>query len=434
MTLFRPPRGTRDYLPEDMNIRKQVISTFARVFELYGYGEVLTPAFEHLELLEAKAGPEVKEQIYWFKDKAGRRLGLRFELTTPIARIVASHPEFPKPIRFYYIAPVWRYEEPQKGRLREFWHAGIELIGSSKIYADAEVIAVAYRAVTKVGLRDIIVKINDRAIIEALAEKIGVKQPYDEYFRILDKLDKQGVEGVSKLLREYGLNEKAIKQTLDLITLTGENEEKIKVCREILGSKVEKSLNKLKELLDLLTNSYSIPEKAIEINFSIVRGLAYYTSLVFEVIVPGLDLGSLAGGGRYDDLIKLVGGPPLPATGMAIGVERVIEALKLKNLIDKPEYINKVIVIPVSSDTYRESVRIAEMLRDNGISTEIDVMGRKMVALLEYADKMKLKYAVIVGRKELENGEVVVKDLRKREQVNVKIEKLVDYLKSTLYE
>ena len=169
---LRTPRGTRDYLPEEMFFRRYIFRKIREIFERYGYGEVQTPAFEHLELLEAKAGEEVKDQIYWFKDKAGRRLGLRFEMTTPIARIVASNPMMPKPLRFYYIQPVWRYEEPQKGRLREFYHAGVEFIGVSSPSADAEVIMVAYQALKNCGLKNIKIKINDRRIIEYLLKRV----------------------------------------------------------------------------------------------------------------------------------------------------------------------------------------------------------------------------------------------------------------------
>ncbi len=432
--MFRPPRGTRDYLPEDMAIRREVIEKFRRVFELYGYGEVLTPAFEYLELLEAKAGPEVKEQIYWFKDKAGRKLGLRFELTTPIARIIASRPDLPKPIRFYYIAPVWRYEEPQKGRLREFWHAGIELIGSSKVYADAEVIAVMYRALREVGLQNVIIRINDRLLAEALARKVGLKPPFDDYFRILDKLDKQGIDGVKQLLKDFGLDSEKIELTIDFITLSGTNEEKLENAMKLLGDEIKSSIDRLNKLLDLLRGSYNIPENALVIDFSIVRGLAYYTSLVFEATVPDVkEIGSVAGGGRYDNLIELVGGPKLPATGMAIGVERVIEALMIKGIVKKKNVnSDKVLVVPVNQEVYNQSVSIAELLRSHGISCEIDVLGRKLGTLLEYADKLGMRFAVIVGKRELAEKKVVVRNLVERRQEVVKIDELASYLKKLL--
>ena len=198
--MYQRPRGTRDYLPQDSAKRRKVTEIFRRVFELYGYGEVITPALEYLELLEAKAGPEVREQIYWFEDKAGRRLGLRFELTTSVARVVAERRDLPKPIKFYYIQPVWRYEEPQRGRLREFWHAGIEFMGTKSSAADAEVVAVAARALESAGVDDVVVRVNSRKIAEGLADKYRVEQcRREDFFRILDKLEKTEIASVERV-------------------------------------------------------------------------------------------------------------------------------------------------------------------------------------------------------------------------------------------
>jgi len=429
--ILQRPRGTRDYLPDEMRIRRQVIEKLREAFELYGYGEVLTPAFEHLELLEAKAGPEVKEQIYWFTDKAGRRLGLRFELTTPIARIVATKPEIPKPIRFYYIAPVWRYEEPQRGRLREFWHAGVELIGSKYIEADAEVIAVMYRALENTGLDDVVVKLGDRRVAEALSDKIGIEpQRRDDFFRAIDKLDKLGVEGVVEWLAKLGLTDSQIELVIDFIMIKGDNEVILNKAKEILSSKsASNAIEELRELISTLTDGYGLPESSLVVDFGIVRGLAYYTSLVYEAVVPSAtEVGSVAGGGRYDDLIRLVGGPNLPATGMAIGVERVIEALLIKGKVKREVTNNLVLVVSTSLELYREALRIAEKLRSNGISVQCDVMRRKLSSMLEYANKNNIPYVVIIGPRELKEGKAVLRDMMKREQKVLEISELVNYL------
>jgi len=433
--VLRRPRGTRDYLPEEMKVREQVIEKFKKTFELYGYGEVLTPAFEHLELLEAKAGPEVKEQIYWFTDKAGRKLGLRFELTTPIARIVATKPEIPKPIRFYYVAPVWRYEEPQRGRLREFWHAGVELIGSKYVEGDAEVIALMYRALKNVGLDNVIVKLGERRIAEALADKVGVKSyKKDDFFRAIDKLDKLGIEGVIQWLTKIGLSKSQIELVIDFITIKGSNEDKLSKAQEILDSeKASEAIKGLEELITLLIEGYCLPKDSLIVDFGIVRGLAYYTSLVYEAIVPDVtEVGSVAGGGRYDDLIKLVGGPNLPATGMAIGVERVIEALLIKEKVKIETTNDIVLVAPTSLDIYKEALKIAEKLRNNNIPVQCNVMRRKLASLLEHADKVGVPYTIIVGPRELKEGKVVLRDMIKREQKVMKIDELINYLKTKL--
>ena len=433
-TSFQRPRGTRDYLPEDMRIRRRVTEAFRRVFELYGYGEVLTPAFEHLELLEAKAGPEVREQIYWFVDKGGRKLGLRFELTTPIARVVASRPELPKPVRLYYIAPVWRYEEPQRGRLREFWHAGVELIGSRYVDADAEVVAVMYRALREAGLRSVVIRLSDRGIAEGLADRVGVEPSRrDDFFRAIDKLSKVGEEGVLELLARLGLTREQSELVLTFVTMGGSNEERLdEASRELRSEAALAAVERVRELIELLVDGYGVPEESLEVDFSIVRGLAYYTSLVYEAVVPErADVGSVAGGGRYDNLVRLVGGPELPATGMAIGVERVVETLSEPGEA-RGDWRRVVIVAPASRELYRDAVRVAELLRSSGVSAQCDVMHRRLRAIMEHADRLRATYVVIVGARELSAGAVTVKDMRSGEQRVVKISELASHLKRAL--
>ena len=423
------PRGTKDYLPPESYERRLVLEKAREIFELYGYGEIVTPAFERLELLEAKAGPEIKEQIYWFKDKGGRLLGLRFDVTTSVARVVASNPTLPKPIRFYYIAPVWRYEEPQRGRLREFWQAGVELIGSPEVDADAEVIALTRRFFKELRLRKVTVRLNDRRVAEALALKYGATSKKEEFFRALDKLYKQGEEGVTSELIRLGFSRESIDGILNFITLSGpplsvlrEGMEELKEFKEGV-----EGLKSMEELILTLVDHYGLTEEILKVDFSIVRGIGYYTGLVFEFLYEGegeMRNLALAGGGRYDNLIELCGGPELPATGMSIGVERVMKALKDAGLLNAPPPQADVIVIPVNEGLRRASVRIAETLRDEGIGAIVDVNRRSLRKLLEYADKNEIRYAIIVGPKEYKEGMVVLKDLKSRSQKEVKLRDL----------
>ncbi|MCD6369368.1 MAG: histidine--tRNA ligase [Thermoproteales archaeon] len=435
---FSRPRGTRDYIPPETFVRKTVIEKARQVFERYGYSEIVTPAFEYLELLEAKAGPEIKEQIYWFKDKGGRLLGLRFDLTTSIARVIANNPGIPKPIRFYYIAPVWRYEEPQKGRLREFWQAGVELIGSPKSEADAEVIALTYRFFEDLGLENgLIIKINSRKIADIIARKAGIDEnEKDTFFRAIDKLYKQGVDKVREELGKIGLSEKTINYVIENITIKGDLEEKINKASKILGE--TGPLMEVNELVYSLIEVYDIPEKCIDLDFSIVRGIGYYTGTVFEFMhEKALDLGALAAGGRYDKLIEILGGVPTPATGMSIGIERVCELYKRlnKKVIENiPPTTAQVIVIPVKNEEHlvKTCTKIAERLRKEGFSTIIDVQGRKIRGNLEYASKLNIPIAIIVGERELTEKRVTVKDLRKYSQESIEMEVLVSKLKEKL--
>ncbi|RLE58773.1 MAG: histidine--tRNA ligase [Thermoprotei archaeon] len=428
---LRRPRGTRDYLPAEMCVRRRIFERIREVFESYGYGEVQTPAFEHLELLEAKAGEEVKEQIYWFKDKAGRKLGLRFELTTSIARVVASNPVMPKPIRFYYIQPVWRYEEPQRGRLREFYHAGIELIGVKSPSADAEVIAVTCRSLKNCGLEDIKVKVNDRRIVETLLREFGISEANIETgLRILDKLEKRGRDFVIKELSKVGVSSEHGSKLIEILGSKGSNEEKlekIEKCVKDWPEGVSGSRN-LRMIIEELYDGYGFSEDTIDIDFSIVRGLAYYTGFVFEVKAErSLDIGSVAGGGRYDNLIGLIGGRDMPATGMAIGVERLIEALRNTGNTDLNEYrISEVIVIPLGDKCKVEAIKVAETLRDEGIPTVLDVTGRRISSALEYADKMKIRYAIIVGEREIREGKYTLKNLEKWEERKLSLKEILE--------
>lgn len=409
--VLKPPRGTRDWLPGEVEVKRRVEEQIREVFELYGYGEVLTPAFEHLDLLMAKAGEEVVKQIYSFKDKAGRDLGLRFELTTPIARIVASKLDLPKPIRFYYILPVWRYEEPQRGRLREFWQAGIELIGVEGAEGDAEVIAVTYHALRRVGLTDFDIRVNDRRIVEDLVSSMGISEDrIQDALRVLDKLERFGEQFVEEELVKLGAKPETVKETLRRLRNGIESFDPI-------SEKGRRGLDRLESISDLLKSAYNID---VKIDFTIVRGLGYYTSTVFEVKTSAVDVGSIAGGGRYDDLISSLGGPRLPATGMAIGVDRVIEVLSARGQASTERSIT-VHVIPVTGerDVLVYAIRIAGKLRESGIRTVVEYSQRSLSKALERAYRAGARFAVIVGPAEVSSGIVTIHDLETREEARL---------------
>lgn len=424
--VFQRPRGTRDYMPEDMVVRRWVEDRLRKIFELYGYGEIATPAFELLELLEAKAGEEIKEQIYWFKDKSGRNLGLRFELTTSIARVVSLNPSMPKPIRFYYIQPVWRYEEPQRGRLREFYHAGVELIGVGDVSADAEIVAVAARAVREAGIDRFEIRVNDRRVVEALLRKHGIRD-IEGGLRILDKLERRGRGFVVGGLVELGVDRGEAERLVDLLLAEGSNEEKLAEVGKNIGGLEEglRGLEDLGNLLVQLEEGYGMSN--VIVDFSIVRGLAYYTGFVFEIkSLRAKDVGSLAGGGRYDDLVRVVGGPDLPATGMAIGLERLIYALEAEGKLEGLRTdLAEVVVIPVGDVPIVEVLKIAETLRDAGIRAIMDITGRKISSALEHADRIGIPYALIVGRKELSTGELTLRNLATWTEKKLRVEDVI---------
>lgn len=419
---YERPRGTKDYLPRECEERRAVLEKIRCVFESYGYGEVITPAFEHLELLVAKAGEEVVDQIYAFTDKAGRKLGLRFELTTPIARIVAENLSLPKPIRFYYIQPVWRYEEPQRGRLREFWQAGVELIGVPGAQGDAEVLAVLINSLRKAGLSSFRVHVNDRRLVEAILHWLGVSPEFvPNALRVIDKLERKGVDYVESELAPMVSDKSRLRKFVELL---GSDPLQVQLPSE-LPATAREAASALEELLRELEDGYGLAG-FVKPDLSVVRGLDYYTSLVYEAKTPlGGELGSVAGGGRYDDLIRLAGGPQMPATGMAIGVERLMEALKAEGALAQRSGRSGYYVIPVSPQFRRYAIQVAERLRAKGERAVVELTGRKLASALEAADKLGYKYAIVIGQREMESGVLTVRDLEAWREERLPLELLV---------
>ncbi|RZN56188.1 MAG: histidine--tRNA ligase [Candidatus Methanomethylicota archaeon] len=427
MKLSRP-RGTRDFLPEEMRIRRYIIDRIRRVFELHGFEEMDTPAIELWEVLSLKSGEEVEHQIYKFQDKAGRWLGLRFDLTVPLARVIASNPNLVKPFKRYCIAKVWRYEEPQSGRYREFLQADIDIIGSQNMIADVECIVTAIDAIKAIGINDIKVKINNRKILEGIFSSMGInKEDLFKVFRIIDKIEKIGEENVIKELSNLNLSNEIIKNIMDIIHKKGEealdyiekNFENIKLVKE--------GLSELREIISL-SQSFEI-NNLIEVDFSLVRGLDYYTGPVFE-IKSKEHIVSIAGGGRYDDLIEKFGGISIPATGISLGIERLYEILSKKMISNEP--ITKIFIANVNEEVFSEVIKIYKKLISYGISTEIDLMKRKLTRQLEYSNSKNIPYVLIVGPKEIKEGIFKLRDMKNKKEYNVKIEEIPKIIKDQI--
>ena len=430
---LRRPRGTRDFLPWDMIKRRYVIETIRSVFELYGFDEIETPAFEFLEVLTAKCGPDVKEQIYAFKDKAGRDLGLRFDLTVPLARIVASNPNLPKPFKRYCISRVWRYEEPQSGRFREFWQADADIVGSSKMDSDAEVIAVAISCLKKLGMKNFKVRLNNRKILESIASSADVDKELSlSVFRAIDKLDKIGHEGVKHELKKLGLTDLQILTIMDQISKSGNIDVIEKEISNMLTAEGREGINELAEIIsNLELYGYS---SYVVVDLSLARGLDYYTGPIFEVSAETtINVGSVAGGGRYDNLIELLGGPPTPATGISLGVDRIVEVLDEACMLPSIKTLTQVFVAYVNQSVKSEALRTAERLRAEGLKVEVDLMGRKLDRQLKYADAKGIPYAVIVGPEELKLGVYKLRDMRNRKEQTLNLQELIRTLKLSAY-
>ena len=403
---FQSSKGTRDFLPREMAKRRDIFEKVRKIFESYGYGEVCTPAFEDFELLSKKSGKDIEKEIYVFEDKGGRKVGLRFDLTVPICRIVASDSSLSKPIKFYYITNTWRYDQPGKGRWREFWQAGIELIGSNKSEADAEILAIVSDSFKATGIKNFYFRINSRKIVEKMIKEAGIPEnKKSDVFRAIDKLEKIGEAGVRKELETYKIQKKSVDKLLELVK----------------SGKAE--VGELKEIKSL---AEKMGVENIKIDFSIVRGIDYYTGFVFETFIKGReDLGSIAAGGRYDTLVGLYGGQNLPATGFGIGLDRLVESVEGK----RDYYPIDVYVAIVSEDVKNKAIEIVQKLRKNSIRTDMDIMGKNLTKQLEYANSLSIPYVVIVGKKEVESKLFKLKDMKNKTEKELRLEEIIKELK-----
>ncbi len=404
---FQPPRGTQDFLPEDMIIRNRIFDTVRSVYEKWGYDPLETPALEEWKLLAAKlgGGEEIKKEIYYFKDKSKRELGLRFDLTVPLARVVATNPQLPKPFKRYQIGRVWRYDKPGSGRRREFWQSDIDVIGSSSPEADAEVIAVACECLEKLGFKDFTVRLNNRKILESFVKSLKIKD-YVQVFRSVDKLEKIGEKGVEKELKQKGVEKGKIRNILDFVK--GDTAK----ARALAEGFAE--LDKIIESVSLL--GYG---KKVKIDTSLVRGLEYYTSAVFEISLEGAKW-SVAGGGRYDNLIETFGGNPAPATGISLGVERLFELLKAER---SQKTLSRVYVANVNGEVKKDAIQLSKSLRDSGIPNEYDLMGRDLRKQLDYANSKGIPYLIVLGPREVKERKARLRDMKSGEEREVSLDR-----------
>jgi len=429
MSEFKTVRGMRDFLPKEAQALRYVESKARKVAELYGFGEIVTPIVESYDLLSAKSGDEVRSRMFAFKDLGDRDIALRPEFTASVARLVATTlRNEPRPLRLFSVGSVYRYDEPQKGRYREFWQSNFELMGSSRPEADAEIILLTDSLMKTVGLKSYVFKIGHVGVIRGILskEKLDEKKQ-NEIMQLMDHLQ---YDDALKVVQDAEASETCVKVLRELVNLKGDRifevMNKIKECVKDYESATTAAEN-LQEILKLVTESGCRTHVTVDAGFA--RGLEYYTGIIFEVTVPELDI-ALGGGGRYDRLIELFGGNPTSAVGVAHGIDRIMLAMQEQKVTWKTNGTRKVVVVPVRETLKIDALKIAQVLRDAGIVVEVDVMGRKMAKALEDADRRGMDYAIIIGEKELKEDAVVVRNLKKREQSTVKIEKVIENLQA----
>jgi histidyl-tRNA synthetase len=424
-------KGFRDYLPEQMILRQRIIGIFRDIFERHGFEPLDTPALEYLDVLTGKAG-ENEKLMYRFEDAGGRQVGLRYDLTVPLARVVAMHQnDLVLPFKRYHIAPVWRAENPQRGRFREFWQCDADIAGSASPLADAEVIAIMAEALEAIGIPAFTIRINHRRLLESLGRAAGV-QPEQAagLYRAIDKLDKIGPEAVARELTEAGLQEAHARRLLDLVTRQGEPLILLESLRGELGQ-VEgatQAIDELEQLFRALPD-FGVAPHRYTLDLALARGLDYYTGPVFEAAVTEPKVGSVGGAGRYDGLVGTFLGRPIPATGMSLGLERIIEVVREHGLMPVPASVAEVAIV-VFPDTVGRGARLATSLRESGLRVDLSLQPRRSVGdQLKLADRKGVPFAVILGANELERGAATLKDLRSGEQTVVALEELAETLK-----
>jgi histidyl-tRNA synthetase len=416
--VYQIPRGTRDFTPEEMQKRRYVENSIKSTFQKFGYKEIQTPMFENLELFTAKSGDTIIDELYSFKDKAGREIALRPELTAPVIRFYVDKLQMePKPIKLFYFGNCFRYDRPQKGRYREFRQAGCEIIGTSNPEAYAELIALAYTILKNVGLKDIKLYIGNLNILSSIFKTLNLSK--DKQKQLIPLIDKSQFDEISSLMRDFDISQDKIENFLEILQTS--NIEKI--SKYISNDETASNkLSYLEELLNLLEKSFNI--KDYQIKIGIVRGLDYYKGVVFEIDAPVLGAEKqLCGGGAYE-LISLFGGRETPTAGFAIGFDRTILALETENYKFPSENIH-VFIIPVTSETIEKSIEIAQILRHDGKTTDIDLSRRGMSKALKYASSINAEKIVIIGPDELAQDSVSIRDMNSGEQKLVKINEIL---------
>lgn len=426
----RTLKGFRDFLPGPAQVRLRAIETIRSVFQQFGFLPLETPTLEYADVLTGKYGDEGDKLMYRFKDQGGRDVAMRYDLTVPLARVVAQYADLPKPFRRYQIAPVWRADNTQKGRYREFWQCDADVVGSSSMLADAEMVLLYEKILTALGIKNFQIKVNNRKVLEGIIESVGIpEEERQNALRWIDKWEKVGEKGVQAEFSRV----KYIFQKDKLFSLLGsvaswESQKQLlrsELRESLVGMEGLQELDELNAILDASSLKTGI------IDLTLARGLDYYTGTIFEVVLPDKpEFGSVGGGGRYDGLIGRFTGKDMPAVGMSVGLDRLLAAMSELGLEQGSRASAKVFVALLDEDLRTETFQLVNELRSAGIPSEMSYEATKLDKQLKYADKLGIQFAVLYGKKEQEAGTMVLKDLEKREQKEVARSALLQELQS----
>ena len=422
--------GFMELLPQDQILFNEMKEKIQKNYEKYGFIPLDTPIIESAEILLAKAGGETEKQIYRF-NKGENDLALRFDLTVPLAKYVAkNYNELTFPFRRYQIGKVYRGEKAQRGRFREFYQCDIDIIGDGElgIINDAELPSIIYTTFKELGFEKFKIRINNRKILNGIFEELNLKEKSVEVMRIIDKIAKIGNEAVKEELRKLEIEEKSIEKIMQFILIEGTTYEKLKALEklEIKNELFNLGVAELKEVIKNI-RYFGIPENNFKIDYSIARGLDYYTGTVYETFFDDYEeLGSVCSGGRYENLAENYTDKKLPGVGISIGLTRLFDQLNnLKLITSEEKSISKVLVISMCENDDGITLKTATELRKANINTQIYFEDKKIKAKFKYADKLQIPYVVIIGEDEIKTNTVTLKNMKTGEQETLKIEDVI---------
>lgn len=447
MAIQKPsiPKGTRDFSPAEMMRRTYIFETIKSVFRTYGFAPLETPAMENLSTLLGKYGDEGDKLLFKILNSGDYAAGLddeqlrtaskicekglRYDLTVPFARYIVQHQsEIVLPFKRYQIQPVWRADRPQKGRYREFYQCDVDVIGSRSLINEVELIEIVERVFGKLGI-NVTLKMNNRKILYGIAEAIGHADKMMDITVAIDKLEKIGIDNVRAELSERGLEQEAIDRLQPILELSGANSEKLNKLRDVISCS-ETGLKGIAEMEEIFGYVEALGlNLPIELDLSLARGLNYYTGAIFEVKAMDYAIGSICGGGRYDDLTGIFGMPDTSGVGISFGADRIYDVMTGLNLFpEEVDFSTKVLFVNLGEQERMAAMRIMRTLRDSGVATEIYPEPAKMKKQMEYANRRSIPYVVIIGSNELQNGQATVKNMRTGEQSAVAFDAIRDML------
>jgi len=411
------PKGVRDFLPEEKIIINRIISAIKTSFELYGFNPLETPALERIDVLVSKyaGGEEITKEIFKLKDQGGRELGLRYDLTVPLARVIAMNPNLKMPFKRYQIDRVWRDGPIKLGRYREFWQADVDTVGAKSMIAEAEILSLTKVAFERLKL-NVIIEANNRKLLNKIIEFSGANaEKTDEIILSLDKIEKIGQKEVAKELESKKIDKKVIDKIMKIVSVKSLDE------IEKLTGKCE-GIDELRELLKL-TKSFGVE---IKINPTLARGLSYYTGTVYEVYLKDSEIkSSVAAGGRYDKMIGLLSekNEEIPAVGISFGIDVIADAIKLTGAKSRKSIVD-VYVVPIG-DVMEKAISLVQALRKEGVNADMDLLGRGVTKNLNFANSYGIRFVIFLGQKEIEQKKVKLRDMEKGEEKLVSVEQVV---------